>query len=273
MATNYSALLRTIPTSVSSGGGGAPTTATYVVEDANAGLSNEVLTTTVLNTGTVAALPAAVKAGRVYFPTDSAYLFRDTGAAQVPYGLIWRLTRPVTGDFAWVNQGSSTVTHDAGFAYLVAAGAASPNLRLRVKTAPATPYTITGVVVARHNGTAGLAGLCWRQSSDGKVITMALGGSGVNTLLVTKYTSETVLSAAYATVNVLSPAAPAFWFLRIQDNGTNRISSYSIDGYNWIVVHTVVRTDFMTADQVGWFVNANAVGQDSQASLFHWEQT
>lgn len=69
-----------------SGGGGAPTGASYVTTAAEAGLSAEkVLGTDVIMSGTLAARPAAATAGRLYFATDDAggTLYRDTGAAWV----------------------------------------------------------------------------------------------------------------------------------------------------------------------------------------------
>lgn len=69
------------------GGGGAPTDATYVTLDANGSLSAEaVLGADVVMSGTLAARPAAAKAGKLYFATDNGILYRDTGAAWVQVG-------------------------------------------------------------------------------------------------------------------------------------------------------------------------------------------
>lgn len=70
--------------SAGGGGGGAPTNASYVTMDSESKLSNEyVLGTAVVMKGTLAARPAASKAGRLYYVTDAGdqRWTRDTGSA------------------------------------------------------------------------------------------------------------------------------------------------------------------------------------------------
>jgi len=74
---------------------GAPDSADYVVETANAGLSAEsVLGTTVITTLAQASRQAAAKAGRLFLPSDGFTIQRDTGAACVPWGRCSRWPTP-----------------------------------------------------------------------------------------------------------------------------------------------------------------------------------
>lgn len=252
--------------------GGAPTNVSYLVEDADATLTAEVLTSTLIAAGTQAALPAAAKAGRLYWPTDSAYLFRDSGAAQAAFGPIWRLTRPVDAQFSWVNQGSSTVSDANGGLYLSGAGGTSPNLRCRVKAQPAKPYKISARF-ALHSRSVGsqFGGLLWRDSAGGGIVTAYINNN--STLVVAKYTNPTTLSANYTSVALSNFVVNGIFFVRIEDDNTNRIVSLSPDGYNWLPVHTVGNTDFITADQVGFCANPSTSTSPTALWLHHWEES
>lgn len=190
-------------------------------------------------------------------------------------------TPPVSGDFSWINQGSATLdTSTLSYAILLSAPAnASASVNMRVKSAPATPYTITALIVpAMSSSGFNLAGLVFRQSSDGKLITCGLQ-SDPNTFSfsqgwsVGKWTNATTFSAAYTLTDpyaVRYPINKAFFYLRIADNGTNRIVSVSNDGVNFIQLHSVGRTDFLTADQVGFFVNSNNASFGANLWIMSW---
>ena len=45
--------------------------------------------------------------------------------------------------------------------------------------------------------------------------------------------------------------------MRITDNGTNRITYISNDGYYWHTLSTIGRTDYITANQYGFFIGGN----------------
>lgn len=252
--------------------GGAPLNATYIVEDANGSLSAEVLSTTLIAAGMQASLPAAAKAGRLYWPTDSAYLYRDSGAAQVAFGPIWKLTRPVDAQFSWVNQGSSSVSDANGGLYLTAAAGSSPNLRCRVKAQPSKPYKIAARF-ALHSRAVGsqFGGLLWRDSAGGGLVSVHITNNA--TLLVAKYSSPTALSANYTSVALSNFVVNGVFFIQIEDDNTNRIVSISPDGYNWMQIHSVGNTDFITADQVGFFASPASGSVPTALWLYHWEES
>lgn len=252
---------------------GAPADADYWVETANPGLSAEaVVGAAGITTGAYASRQATAKAGRLFLPSDGFVLERDTGSAWVPWGPIFQLTPPVDGDFTWINQGSSTVTTTNGGIYLFTPAVEAANFRIRKKSKTA-PYTIT--VEMEHHIYAvatGAFGLCFRQSSDGKLATLhfQMGGNVIN-MFSAKYTNESTFSASYAGSPVILFSFPRF--LRIADNNTNRVVSWSNDGQNFHIFHSVGRTDFLTADEVGFFVQSANATYPAAVTLLSWKET
>jgi hypothetical protein len=89
----------------------------------------------------------------------------------------------------------------------------------------------------------------WRQSSDGKIagVRAVYNGSLASMdMRSDKFNSATALSANYTN----SPVDKLPRWIRLADNGTNRIISYSPDGVIFSTLHTVGRTDFLTGDQI-----------------------
>lgn len=194
-------------------------------------------------------------------------------------GPVYPLTVPVGSDFAWVNQGGATVADFGGGAQILTVpGSATTSLRCRVKTAPATPYTITALLAVSFTDVASspIAGLCFRESGTGEIVNAGLCWiSSKLSWHIGKYTNATTWSGAnyYYTGNPIAFSPCIGVVLRIADDGANRICSYSADGYNFKVLHTVGRTDFLTADQVGFFGDAGAsASQSPLVSLLSWTQ-
>lgn len=223
--------------------------------------------------------PGSEAAGDLWLPTDSFYALRrnDGDTAWVPWGPLYPMTLPVDGDYAWINQGAASVSAAKGGLYLsIAAGAAGQSLRIRKKTAPATPYTITaalqGAVVAAGGASEVHFGLCFRQSSDGKLHTLTVDPfSTVTRLWSTKWTNATTFSAQYTTLGLTETLENLIWF-RIADDGTNRICSISRDGQNFLPVHSVGRTDFLTADEVGFYISGSNAAAGIGLTLLSWKE-
>lgn len=209
----------------------------------------------------------AFASGRIAFPTDGSSLLRDSGSAFAPWGPIFPLTPPVDGDFSWVNQGSATVDATKGGIHLNDPANASLALRVRVKTAPATPYAITAAVVVHLVGTAGGGGLCFRESGTGELQTFSFDPTPF--LNIQKWDSPTVFNSSYISRTFYNP-----WplFMRIADDGANRICSLSQDGQNFLQVHSIGRTDFLTADQVGFFAVSNSASWNVGISVLSWKE-
>jgi len=219
--------------------------------------------------------PAASNDGNLFLPSDGFVVERDTGSVYAPWGPLFPLTAPVDGDFAWINQGGATVVTTNGGIHLNAPLGAADNVRLRKKAAPSVPYTVTALIVPKlRYGQYFSVGLAWRQSSDGKIILFGIGdlngGSHPGAFEVAKMNSATSWNSSYVQGQFI--AVPPFVFLRLADDNTNRICSYSYDGQNFIEWHSVGRTDFMTADEVGFYAYLNNGTYPAGLTLLSWKQ-
>lgn len=222
-------------------------------------------------TGTFANRPGAGLPQRLYLPTDAPALYRADGSAWVAFGPLERWVPPVDSGFSWENQGGATLTAEKDSLLLVTPADTSMNLRVRYKTAPAAPYTITARFQPVPIAESYLSyGLVFRQSSDGKMHALM---QEVANVYSRKYTNATTTGTA---------DYPSFysweqiqWF-RIADDNTNRILSVSRNGLDWTVIHTVGRTDYLTADQVGFFAcgyNSSPPDLPMRVRLVSWEQS
>lgn len=185
------------------------------------------------------------------------------------------LTPPIDSQFSWINQnGASLNSSEVGSAIIIPAGGGD-NWRVREKAIPsAPPYTITALmsmmstggyfgVTFRNNGAGTLAGIFPYNFS----VTSAVNSR----VYVRKMTSPTVTSADYVADQLLM--AFDFIWVRIRDDGVNRISSLSKDGVNFMQVHSVARTDFLTADRVGFFGNNQNLGTFNTIVTCHsWKE-
>jgi hypothetical protein len=90
---------------------------------------------------------------------------------------------------------------------------------------------------------------------------------------VSKWNSPTSFNANYTASTDFPVLPPDRLWLRLQDNGTNRISFFSMDGINWIQLHSVGRTDFITADQVGFFATGENASIRAHLSVLSWEES
>lgn len=223
-------------------------------------------------TAAYASRPAAGNVGDLFFPSNGYVVERDTGAAWAPWGPIFPLTAPDDSAFAWVNQGgASTITTNGGI-HLIAPAVAALNIRARVKSAPSTPYTITACFLGRAVGVnSANFGLLFRESGTGEIHVFEVIFSTDWRLGSEKYTSATAASASYTLQPILSYMPCPLW-LRIADDGANRICSWSMDGQNWMVIHTIGRTDFLTADQVGFYAQAVNATWDCACTLISWKE-
>ena len=225
-------------------------------------------------TAAYASRPAAGNDGDLFFPSDGFSIQRDTGAAWVPWGPLFPFTAPVLTDFAWINQETATATQTKSGIYLLAPVQSGDDMRILKKAAPSTPYTITvWFLMHLHNVDYNLAGLCFRKSSDGKLATFDFSNSGTSNssrLETVKFNSPTSINAVYASVNVRPGSLVC---LQISDNGTNRIARWSTDGQNFHTLHTVERTDFLTADEVGFYANSVNATYPAAMTLLSWKES
>lgn len=216
--------------------------------------------------------PGSPASGDLDLYTNSFYISRYSGSVWAPWGPVFPMTPPVDGSYSWVNQGGASVDTTNGGIFLLAPATAGTNLRVRVKTAPTPPYTITAAVLARAPGInfAGV-GLCFRQSSDGKLATLGMEHNNDWQVVVHKFNSATSFNSNYTSLNMGTLMSPVFF--QISDNNTNRIVRISADGQHWQEIHSVTRTDFLTANQVGFYASADQATWDCGMTLLSWKET
>lgn len=199
--------------------------------------------------------PASPVEGDIWLPSDSFYMLRRSASAWVPWGPLFPFTLPPDdAGLSWSNQGGATSDDSDGSLFIAVTNGSSEVLRTLHKTAPATPWTLTVAFLFTSPPTAtGYCGLVFRESSSGKTHAFRVHHDG--SISSTKHDSAGAGVAHYVQTSILPPAG-CYWF-RIADNGTNRVCSFSSDGEEWATVHTVGRTDYLTADQAGIFVGGN----------------
>lgn len=230
----------------------------------------------------VSSRPAGGAPGRLFIPQDGLSLMRDDGSNFIPFGVMYKFKQPLAvAGFTWVNQGGSTAVDQGGLIYLTAPLTSGNAQRILEINAPGTPYTITAAFKALADISNGrtMVGLVWRESGSGKTHNVSIEFSnsfGTNGLYVRciKYDSNTSENSDYLK-KLVWLNVDTFWF-RITDDGTNRTTYMSSDGVNFTQIHQVGRTDFITADQVGFFIDAKDTNSNifaTQAHLLSWEQT
>ena len=226
--------------------------------------------------------PASEKAGKIWLPTDGFMLSRDGGSAWKSWGPLFPFTETNDAPFSWVNQGGATVTTSQGGVFLLAPASNTHNMRLRVQSAPSTPYTITAAVrgiwdAFTISGLTTHSGLVWRDSASGKMETFGFlsdfstYGQFFTLIGAAKWDNPTSLNSYYRSVFTALLPSPTE-FLRITDDGTTRTCYVSTDGVNFQQVHTVSRTDFLTPNQIGYFADSNN-GSSVGLNILSWKQS
>ena len=232
---------------------------------------------------TYANRPAAGTPGRIFLPTDGAFLERDNGANWDKFGPIWPLTPPQISDFpTWVNQSTSTVVDNKGAIYLEAITGNSESLRARVKAYPSPPFTVEmaflPVTCCQTYGSGVGAGLLIRDSVGLKVQAYGISNSDFQ-INGSNYSSVTARSGAVAgwpgSGTNYQFASNLIWLKYVDDNA-NRVISFSADGYTWAQMVSLSRTDYLTPDQIGIFVNSlfgYPYYWNGGCTFLHWKQS
>ncbi len=175
-------------------------------------------------------------------------------------------TQPTTSLFTGYNMGSGsdlgTVSNSGTGVFLrdsVQGGTWGEHCRVQYRLlssdSMSAPWTVRARVTPFITGTNHQnCGVGFFNSSSKKMMTARFLQSGSGSLTIDKWTDGNTFSATYLTHTNYH----GFWrWIKLVDDNTNRITSVSMDGNNWIVLHTVGRTDFATADAICFYANAN----------------
>lgn len=179
---------------------------------------------------------------------------------------------PPSSTFTWINQGNAVayVNRNGSITLFDPSGSVSPDLHLYQFDLPPTPYLVTLkclVTFGNHDGKP-LFGLTWRESSSGKLHTLYvrsnaaavidLNNDSLHPLVMgsQKWGDFSTPDAEYRASSRLS-VLPVY--LRIQDDGTDRIALYSLDGneHSWVEYDRQTRDDYLEADKGAVFLDAS----------------
>ncbi len=175
----------------------------------------------------------------------------------------------INSGFSWEGQGTRTLTQSNGRTSLLCPLADSGAFGGFYKSKSA-PYTLTACLEVTSPAEIAY-GLTFRESGSGKLI--LFGYSWVGGLRIFKQNSYSSYNSDYSSSllnnNFRFIRTGKVWF-QIQDDNTNRICRLSFDGYNFSQVHSVGRTDFLTADQIG-FHCINDGNADATINILSWK--
>lgn len=210
-------------------------------------------------------------------PQDAdALVFNASQSKWVPGKVTAKYVAPPETGWTWVNQGTATVTSTPTF-QKIEGGAAGPGLQLRarVMTMPSTPFTLTAAIEATvlSKNFQGV-GLSLRNSTSGALVQFhyIFASTQTNTQ-VYKSNSATSFNSDYL---VLAYEPTDVLWMRLQDTGALRKCFVSRNGLDWLEIHSVSRTDFLTPDQIGFSINCENQATPNFAPilrLLQWELT
>jgi hypothetical protein len=234
-------------------------------------LSGLTSATNFISKGVYGSRPAAGKAGRIYLQTDGYTVDRDNGVSWDSFGPINPITPPDPAySWSWVNQNSATIAAFNGGLLLTTIANTGTN-SARVKSLPVAPYTITVLIqslnfVVQGTGTGPFMGLCLRESSTGKAITLATS-FGFSKHLTSSYRLDASLN--YSSTNVDAEIVGLNW-LRFKDDGATRFLQGSNDGFNFITLYSEANNAYIVPNQVGFLANSFQSTQPTTLTIYSW---
>lgn len=182
-------------------------------------------------------------------------------------------------DFTQVNFTNTTAVDNLGGFISIEnddAPLGAHSLRVLVRTAPSTPYTIEGCVDmgigALHIPTSGSGhfGLLFRETSSSKIVSISFRPNDV--YAVWNWTNATTFASAATSGDSFSHF-DRVW-MKISADGTNLTYDISHDGINYVQLFTSVKGLFFTTapDQVGFYYSANNAMLNNRANLLAWSE-
>lgn len=175
-----------------------------------------------------------------------------TSGALSPYAPL--TAPPALAGFTVVNS-ASAVQGVNNFIAITQAAVGSNTVVGLVKSLPATPYTKTIAIAYTYLTNFNLNGFLLRESGSGKLITFGPLANNGFAIEAIQWASPTSPGSTYFTgPNTYN--GPTLIWLQVSDDGTTCSFQMSVDGSNYITMGTRTHTDFITADQYGFFEDA-----------------
>lgn len=249
----------------------------YTATDVEAALA-EIYTDlgTIITISAIASPIPAAPTGRLGFTSDSPYGLVSDGSNVNYFGPIYKLTKPVDGSYAWINQGSATVATTNGGIYITAPVGAGTNLRIRKKAQPATPYTITVLFQPDlYPADFATVGIGFRESGTGKLEVIDLvysAGAGGFVLATENYSSPTAFNATRSVINVRDIGLPVW--LRLVNDGTTLSLQWSSSGFGFQTLASFAKNNYFTTapDEVFFFANSDNATYSAKGHLISWKE-
>jgi hypothetical protein len=180
---------------------------------------------------------------------------------------------PVFSNWTWVNQGTATAGDQGTGIVLTDVTHSGNSLAILKRTAPvSTPYQITaGILPQGIDRDFCSLGVCFRKSGDGSLQCIGLLRNTSLNLRAYTHSSPTSSGSIVSSINPLADsfAGAAIIYLRLRDDGTNLIFSYSTNGYVFTQLHSMARGS-PAPDEVGFFIDSNATTLDISIALVSW---
>lgn len=183
----------------------------------------------------------------------------------------------VDSGFSWFNQSTSSVTTDGNGNVVLTTPNTSNTIRGRTRPFTSTPSggsPATVIMKAMFDCQVGgnsYAGIFLADSSDQCVVFGAYNCYGGGPMAVEKFTAPGTFSAAYTSRAKDSMLQWPIW-LKMVDDGTNRVWYISWEGDYWERFTSQGRTDFLTPNRVGYFFK-NETGASGSLVVQSWEES
>lgn len=192
---------------------------------------------------------------------------------------------PSDSGFSWVNQGSATIdtTNNRLTIAVPNEGATGYQWRMRVKTAPSRPYTLTAafLLMGYEGGGQSNAGIIWRESSSGKL------HIGQAETTVTNdyhqrwgyYTDPTTYGGASRGIanGVAFSWGEIVWMKFAYTSGSpgTRTMHFSTDGFTWVLKGSEAGNTDIVPDQIGFGCSNSSSATDNTMAMtvLSWSET
>lgn len=213
--------------------------------------------------------------GDVAYATDyKQFIARSYSAGNWTWS--WRgarVVKPPADGWSWVNQGTATVTTNGPVITMDVPASATLSSRIRVRSAPATPYTVRGWF-NDVDGNTYSGGLIFRDSGTGTLYRCGWNTGNARGMYVTYDDSPTVLNATLEDLvrgrgGQYSGVVSGF---EIEDDGVNLYFKVVMPSGVPYVLFQEGRTSRMAGgpDQIGWHYGSGG-GLNARAELVSWE--
>lgn len=209
--------------------------------------------------------------GDIFFPQNSYYtcvVYTKTGWKFFCSGR--EVFPPKVYSEAWIRDSqpdNNTTLIDTPVANIMFNNAPAYSVHMYYRIAPSTPYTITMACLPQYFYTGYSAvGLGWRSSDAAPKYSMFTVGINNSSSLITRFFNWTNYSTYGG--DVASATTMPSWmhgslvWMRIRDDGTNRLTYWSSNGHNWTLFAQTPRTTFLTPTYIGVFLADNGTGNE-----------